>query len=62
MYMIAVQGVGGGGTNRLCYRVMYRTPVGRVWEGTVIPSHGGDFGNLGTKNLVLRCIIHFKLT
>ena len=32
MYMIAVQGWGGGGggRNRLC--IMYWTPRGRVWE------------------------------
>ena len=32
--MIAVQGMGGGGErNRLCYRIMYWTQMGRVWEG-----------------------------
>ena len=48
MYMIAVQGVGGG-RNRLC--ILYWTPRGRVWEGYPLP-RWRLFGNLGTKNQV----------
>ena len=40
MYMIAVQGVGGG-RNRIC--IMYWTPRGRGVGLWVSPSHGGYF-------------------
>ena len=63
MYMIAVQGVGGG-RNRLCYRIMYWTQMGRVWKGypPPYPSHGGDILEIMVLNTGLGRVINFKLT